>query len=60
MWKKLIRITGRVRPLIALATLRLAKLCSIEVTVLVANFPCERAQAELARSFEPGEDDASG
>ena len=35
---------------------RLVKLCSIEVTVLVANSLYERVQVELARSFEPGED----
>ena len=53
---ELIQIAGRVRPLVNLAA-RLVKLCSVEVTVLVTNSLYERTQAELARSFEPGEDD---
>ncbi|KAI1785433.1 UDP-Glycosyltransferase/glycogen phosphorylase [Ganoderma leucocontextum] len=47
---------GRARPLINLSA-RLVKLCSIDVTILIANSFYERVRAELARSFEPGEDD---
>ncbi|PIL25702.1 hypothetical protein GSI_11452 [Ganoderma sinense ZZ0214-1] len=47
---------GRVRPLVNLAA-RLVKLCFIEATILVSNSLFERVQAELARSFEPGQDD---
>ena len=47
---------GRVRPLVNLAA-RIVKLCPIEVTILVANSLYERVEAELARSFEPGQDD---
>ena len=36
---------------------RIVKLCPIEVTILVANSLYERVEAELARSFEPGQDD---
>ncbi|KAM5540994.1 hypothetical protein V8D89_005305 [Ganoderma adspersum] len=46
---------GRVRPLVNLAA-RIVKLCPMEVTVLVASSLYERVQAELARSFEPGQD----